>query len=234
MGRAKIVNYNEQVYRHRWDTEELNSVKKVWEVLTRNFFQKYIDENSCVLDIGCGFCYFLNSIKAKEKVGVDANPAVQTYAANDVSIIQTSDLTLRGLPSAHFDCIFISNFLEHLENGQQVIQLLQRSGELLKPGGKIIILQPNFRLVGKAYFDFIDHKTVLTDNSLEEALGIAGFNIYQKIIRFLPYTTKSRLPQSPLLVRLYLWLRPFWLILGKQSLFIAVKRDGPGDKHNEI
>jgi len=217
------VNYNEQIYGHRWDARELNSVKKVWEVLTRYFFQKFIGEDARVLDIGCGYCHFLNNIKAKEKIGVDANPAVKNYAAPGVTIIPTDDLALGGLTPEYFDCIFISNFLEHLENGQQVIQLLKRSRELLKPGGRIIILQPNFRLLGGAYFDFIDHKTVLTDKSLAEALDIAGFKVEKMIIRFLPYTTKSRIPQSPFLVRLYLWFRPFWLILGKQSLFTAVK-----------
>jgi hypothetical protein len=54
-------------------------------------------------------------------------------------------------------------------------------------------------------------------------LNIAGFKIERKILRFLPYTTKSKLPQSPFLVRLYLQLRPLWFIMGKQSLFLAVK-----------
>jgi hypothetical protein len=77
--------------------------------------------------------------------------------------------------------------------------------------------------LGPAYFDYIDHKTVLTDKSVAEALHIAGLKIERKIIRFLPYTTKSRLPQNSFLIRIYLWFSPMWLILGKQSLFIAVK-----------
>jgi len=94
---------------------------------------------------------------------------------------------------------------------------------MLRPGGKLIILQPNFRLLGAAYFDFIDHKTILTDKSLEEALNIVGFAIERKIIRFLPYTTKSRIPQTPMLVRFYLWFRLLWFLMGKQSLFVALK-----------
>jgi hypothetical protein len=82
-------------------------------------------------------------------------------------------------------------------------------------------LQPNFRLLGPAYFDFIDHKTILTDKSLEEALTIVGFSVKRKIVRFLPYTTKSRIPQHRVLVRFYLWFRPLWFFMGKQSLFVA-------------
>src|SRR5205809_268031 len=39
----------------------------------------------------------------------------------------------------------------------------------------------------------------------------------------LPYTTKSMLPQHPLLVRAYLHLPPAWLIFGKQTLYLGEK-----------
>ena len=43
------------------------------------------------------------------------------------------------------------------------------------------------------------------------------------IKRFLPYTTKTRLPKAPSLLRLYLALRPAWVVFGKQSLVVAEK-----------
>jgi hypothetical protein len=43
------------------------------------------------------------------------------------------------------------------------------------------------------------------------------------IPRFLPYTTKSRLPQAPWLVSLYLRFPLVWRILGKQTLVVASK-----------
>jgi SAM-dependent methyltransferase len=51
---------------------------------------------SRVLDIGCGFCHFLNYLKAKEKVGVDANPLARQFAARDVSVYLTQNLSLSG------------------------------------------------------------------------------------------------------------------------------------------
>ncbi len=217
------MNFYQKVYVQRWEDPELERVSKVWQVLTKAFFQKIIGENAKVLDIGCGFCHFLNHLKANEKVGIDANPLPKNHAAEDVTFIHTDDLRWEMLLNEHFDSVFLSNFLEHLDNSRDVIGVLERVRELLRPGGKVIILQPNFRLLGPAYFDFIDHNTILTDRSVEEALRIAGFKMERKIIRFLPYSTKSRLPQNPFLVRIYLWLRPVWLIMGKQSLFVAVK-----------
>lgn len=219
MGLAK---FSQEIYEKRW--ENLQYIEKIWAVLVKAFFQPLIDEQSAVLDIGCGFCHFLNHLKAKEKVGVDANPLAGHYVAKDVTFIHTSDLSLKMLPNNHFDCVFMSNFLEHLDGPKDVLNVLRRTWELLRSGGKTIILQPNFRLLGSAYFDFIDHKTILTDRSLEEALNVIGFKIEKKIIRFLPYTTRSKIPKHPSLVRLYLMFRPIWFLMGKQSLFVAVKQ----------
>jgi len=87
----------------------------------------------------------------------------------------------------------------------------------------VLILQPNVRLIGGAYWDFIDHQTALTEKSLAEAAGMAGFATKEVITRFLPYTTKSRLPQHPRLVRAYLALPAAWLLFGKQTLYLGEK-----------
>ena len=86
-----------------------------------------------------------------------------------------------------------------------------------------MILQPNFALVGPRYFDFIDHKTILTDASLVEALELTGFQVEEIKRRFMPYTSKSRLPKWPWLVRLYLKCPPAQFLLGKQTLVVGMK-----------
>ncbi|HEY0797691.1 MAG TPA: class I SAM-dependent methyltransferase, partial [Candidatus Baltobacteraceae bacterium] len=160
-------------------------------------------------------------IQARQRIGIDANPQATRYAAPGVDVQTVADLRLTELPDDSFDFIFVSNFLEHLENGADVLALLRRIRRLLAPGGRVVILQPNFRLLGWRYFDFIDHKTILTDAGIREALEIAGLTLERQILRFLPYTSKSRLPRHPALVRLYLRCPFLWPIFGKQSLFIA-------------
>ena len=82
---------------------------------------------------------------------------------------------------------------------------------------------PNIRFVGGAYWDFVDHHLPLTDRTLIEACDSQGFEIAEVIPRFLPYTTRSRLPQSPWIVRLYLACRPAWRLFGAQTWFVARK-----------
>lgn len=92
---------------------------------------------------------------------------------------------------------------------------------MLQPSGRLVVLQPNIRLIGPAYWDFIDHKVTLTERSLVEAAETAGLQTERVVVRFLPYTTKSRLPQHPVLVRSYLHLRLAWRLLGGQTLYIG-------------
>jgi len=92
---------------------------------------------------------------------------------------------------------------------------------LLRPGGRVIVLQPNIRLVGPRYWDFIDHKVALTERSLLEAAELADIRTVDLVTRFIPYSTKGRLPTDRRLVRAYLRLRPAWWLLGRQTLFVG-------------
>ena len=97
----------------------------------------------------------------------------------------------------------MSNYLEHLESGQAVLRQLQAAYNVTRVGGRVIVLQPNIRLTGGKYWGFIDHKTPLTDRSLTEAAELAGFRTERVIVRCLPFTTESRVPQFSLLVESY-------------------------------
>jgi len=52
---------------------------------------------------------------------------------------------------------------------------------------------------------------------------LAGFTPVVVHPRFLPYTTKSRLPKAAIFVKAYLRFPLAWRILGKQALVVAEK-----------
>ncbi len=118
----------------------------------------------------------------------------------------------------------MSNYLEHLPSADAVLEQLGAVAKVLRQGALMIVLQPNIRLTGAAYWDFIDHKVALTERSLVEAAQLSGFETERLIKRFLPYTTKSRIPQSRTLVRAYLAFRPLWLLFGQQTLYVGRRR----------
>jgi hypothetical protein len=218
------------IYGRRWTGENRAEMRELWKVLVEEFFQRFIDPQGTVLDIGAGYCEFINSVKAARRIAVDANPSLCDLAAPDVEPLVTSDLTLPSIPDGSITNVFTSNFLEHLGSSDDVLALLRTVHNKLSDDGSVLILQPNFRLIGAAYFDFIDHHVVLTDKSLIEALDVTGFRVTHVVKRFLPYTSKSKLPRSPSLVRLYLRLRPLWWLFGKQTFVVAHKRNAPGER----
>ena len=211
-----------EVYDLRFDEKDRAAKDAIWRELGR-FFQRYIEPDARVIDIACDAGYFIRNVHARERWATDIRP-VGDELPRDVHFVRASGLELDDfVPNDYFDVAFFSNYLEHLPSTEAVLEQLRVSYALLKPGGRVLILQPNIRLVGGKYWDFIDHQTALTEKSLAEAARMAGFRTQQVIARFLPYTTKSRLPQSPALVRAYLAFPPAWLLFGKQTLYVGEK-----------
>jgi SAM-dependent methyltransferase len=173
------------------------------------------------LDVACDRGDFIANITATEKWATDIRD-VSGHLPPDVHFAQADGLQLHEqVPNQHFDLAFMSNYLEHLPSGDAVVRQLEVVAKVLKPGGRMMILQPNIRLTGPAYWDFIDHTVALTERSLVEAAELCGYETERLIKRFLPYTTKGRLPAKPLLVRAYLACPPAWLLFGKQTLYVG-------------
>ncbi|CAA7621822.1 bifunctional 2-polyprenyl-6-hydroxyphenol methylase/3-demethylubiquinol 3-O-methyltransferase UbiG [Magnetospirillum sp. UT-4] len=211
----------EAMYSHRFDDAHKAQMNGVWRAIIDVTLQRWIGRDAAVLDVGAGYCTFINQVAAGRKVAVDANPHNARHAAADVEFIAASSLRDADL-GGRFDVAFMSNFLEHLPDSDSVLAMLADVRAVMKPGGRLIVLQPNFALVGPAYFDFIDHKTILTDRSLVEALELSGFRVVHLKRRFMPYTSVgSRLPFASWLVRLYLHLPFAQFLMGKQTLAVA-------------
>ena len=212
-----------KLYKERFSPEEVERKNRLWRVLCTDFFQKFVPEDSVVLDIGAGYCEFINNIRARRKYAVDLNEDTRSFAIPDVEVFTSAATDLHFLPPDSVDIAFMSNFLEHLQSKEEVLRVLVEVHRVCKPGGRILILQPNIRYVHDKYWDFFDHRIPLTDKSLAEALVIAGFDIHRILPKFLPYTTKGGLPSFPLLVRIYLRIPLAWRILGKQAFVVGRK-----------
>lgn len=213
----------ETLYKQRFPEQELARKHAIWKVLCRNFFSRYIKPTDTVVDIGAGYCEFINNIPAGQRIAVDLNPEVARFAGPDVRVVNDSCIAINALPADSADVVFMSNFLEHLPDKQLVLDTFREAHRILNNNGRIIVLQPNIRFLYAEYWDFFDHHTPLSDRSLVEGLQLAGFTPSTVIPRFLPYTTKSRLPQAPWMVALYLRFPPAWRLLGKQTLVVARK-----------
>ena len=211
------------LYRHRFLDEDLPRKRLIWQVLCREFLQRHVGRDAVVLDLACGYGEFINAIEARVRDAADLNPDSPRYLDPGVIFHATSADRLDDIPAESIDVVFASNFLEHLPDKAALSSVFKESFRVLKPGGRFVVLGPNIRYLPGAYWDFYDHHLPLTHLSLAEGLTIHGFMVDLLIDRFLPYTTKSRLPQHPWLISLYLKAPFVWPFLGKQFFAVARK-----------
>jgi len=215
------MNNLKQIYNRRFG-EDIEFRKKMYQILCSYFFQDYIPKDSVVLDLAAGYCEFINSIKAEKKIALDLNPEIKKFANPDVEVILSLSTNMQKIKNESVDVIFTSNFFEHLTK-EDIIKTINEARRILKKDGRILILQPNIRYCYKDYWMFFDHITPLDDRSISEALEINGFKVLECRPKFLPYTTKSNLPKSLLLLKIYLKIPLLQKIFGKQAFICAKK-----------
>lgn len=210
------------IYENRFAASEAQR-DKIWRVLTRNYFQRWIKEDDAVLDVGAGYCEFINNIQAREKLALDLNPLTRLRANPSVKVVEQDICRAWALDSDSMNVVFSSNFFEHLPGKEDLKHCFKEIHRVLRPGGMLIAMGPNIRFCYNLYWDFLDHYLPLSDRSIVEALELAGFQMETVIPKFLPFTMARKRPPSPWLVRVYLSLPIAWHFMGKQFLVIARK-----------
>jgi SAM-dependent methyltransferase len=212
----------EAIYRKRFAGLE-DYRRAVWRVLTGKVFAKWIAPDSSVLDLGSGYCEFINHIPARKKYAMDLNPATKSQAADGVTVLLQDCSTEWPLNPDSLDAVFTSNFFEHLPDKAALERTVRNACRCLKQGGRLIALGPNIRYTGTAYWDFYDHYVALTDLSLIELFQKCGLEIEESRARFLPYTMANGRQYPTWVLKTYLRLRPLWKLFGKQFLIVARK-----------
>jgi SAM-dependent methyltransferase len=212
----------EQIYANRFRDVDRSRKGHVWRVLVEHEFQPYVPAGGTVLDIGAGYCEFINHVKAERRIAIDLNPETARMADPGVEVLAVPFENLaQALGPNSIDLAFASNVFEHVRGPDVLLDILAAIHAALRPGGRLIIMQPNVKALGGRFWDFVDHTLPLTELGMAEALEISGYTIDQCRARFLPYTFKSRLPSWPWLVRAYLAIRPAQWLMGKQMLVVA-------------
>jgi SAM-dependent methyltransferase len=193
----------------------------VWRAVAAHL-SALVPADSAVLEIGAAYCHWINNVRARRRVAVDVWDGVASHTAPGVEpMVLDASRDLARLGAGSFDVVLASNVLEHFAP-DAAAALAGDIHRLLAPGGRLIIVQPNFRHAWREYFDDYTHRAVFTDVSLPAMLRAQGFAIDRVEARFLPYSMRgSRLPIAEWLVRGYLAspLRP-----GAGQMLVVARR----------
>jgi ubiquinone/menaquinone biosynthesis C-methylase UbiE len=175
---------------------------KVWRHVCA-YLGRWIPPDADVLELGAGWCDFANQVRARHVVAMDVDAIVKEAAADRVTAVVGDCTDLSAFADRSFDVVFASNLLEHLERPASS-RLLGEARRVVRPGGRLILMQPNFRLNPGRYFDDFTHVSIYTDKSLADYVAAEGWSVESVRPRFLPLTLKSRAAALTFLVPWYL------------------------------
>jgi SAM-dependent methyltransferase len=181
----------------------LSARRGVWREIVRYVARDAPRPCDTAVELGAGYCDFINQFPARRRVAYDLNPEMRRYATPEVELRIEDCRTLPGLADGSVDFVFASNFLEHFDM-PDVDQLVANVARVLRPGGRLALIQPNHRRCAEHYFDDPTHRTAFDDGNITAPLERAGLGIVRVDPGLLPFSMNSRAPKWPLLVRLYL------------------------------
>jgi SAM-dependent methyltransferase len=173
--------------------------------LTQLLFNKNgLQKGQALLEPGCGRGEMLRCFQhlGMQVSGCDLSPETKKFLP-DIAI-EICDIEKNGLPylDNSFDVIYSKSFLEHFYYPEL---FLKEALRVLKPGGLLLTLVPDWEANYKKYFDDYTHRTPFTTVSLRDIQLIQGFERVDVIkFRQLPM-----LWERPLLNRLCDFIAPF-------------------------
>lgn len=141
--------------------DEKSESKISWNILDKiiakfRYVQvdKYIIEDSDVVDIGCGQSgSFLHRHKEKISKGYGFDFKIKDHKTENLIFINNSELDGFPLKNDSIDTIFMNALLEHLDNPEKI---LLDALKILKSGGKIVMTTPT--PISKPILEFMAYK----------------------------------------------------------------------------
>lgn len=149
-----------------------------------------IEKGDKLLEIGCGRGEFL---KAFANLGINSYGVdISDYCAkNKVSSkVACVDISKNKFPYENnsFDCVYHKSLIEHFYSPEHIMKETYR---VLKPGGKIIVLTPDWVSQMKVFYEDFTHCRPYDKQSLHDALNICGFSdVHTKLFYQLPAVWK--------------------------------------------
>jgi 2-polyprenyl-3-methyl-5-hydroxy-6-metoxy-1,4-benzoquinol methylase len=136
-------------------------------------FRNYIKKEDAVLDYGCGGGFLLEQLDCSLKIGLDINPVIEAPAG--VQIYKNCDDLVDFLGEKKFDVVISNHALEHMDSPANA---LRECYQLLKPGGRIVIVVPSeTHKVKYRPNDINNHIITFAPMNLGNLLALSGFKV---------------------------------------------------------
>ena len=139
-----------------------------WRRKNYAFFLKelaHIEKSSLLLDVGAGTSPFHNILSSYKTFRVDFEPYEGIHFLTDLN-------RPLPIPEKVFDCIIMSNLLEHIP---EPLRLLKECNRILKKNGRLILTVPFLIKIHQAPYDFLRY----TEYMLQRLFLEGGFEDFR-------------------------------------------------------
>ena len=203
-------------------------------IFIKHLISKYkIQNNSSILDLGCGRGEFLNEFinNGMEGHGIDISDfAIEFCPKAKINVIDIEKEKIPYLDNT-FDVVYSKSFVERFYYPEKVFNEIYR---VLKPGGTIITLTPEWQYIYLSFFEDFTHRTPFTNLSLREIQEMSGFkdievesfkqlpiifenNFFSKFFSFFSFLTRILVPEK-------LRMKNKWIRFSKEIMLLSVSR----------
>lgn len=222
-------NYLETIY-DRKDTPISDYPKKFICYLIKRFELK---KKQKVLELGCGRGEFLNEFvnNGLEGHGIDISDYCKEFFQN--LNFKKVDMSNEKLPyeDNFFDIVYSKSVIEHFYYPNIIFEEAYR---VLKPGGLIITLTPEWQYIYKSFYEDFTHRTPFTSVSLRDIQLMSGFKeinvesfkqlpiifenkFFSKLFNFISFLTRILLPEK-------LRMKNKWIRFSKEIMLLSVAK----------
>ncbi len=192
-----------------------------------------LKKNQKILELGCGRGDFIIEFKKKglDAYGVDISNFSENFFP-DLKFSQV-DLENNKLPyeNASFDVIYSKSFIEHFYYPEKIFQEAHR---VLKPGGLIITLTPEWQYIYKSFYEDFTHRVPFTNESLKDIHLMNNFknvtvesfvqlpilfeeSIKSKFFYIISFLTRIIIPD-------YFRMKTKWIRFSKEIMLLSIAR----------
>ena len=178
------MNYIDTIY-----DEKERPLTEYPNQLCRHLFDKFnLKEGMKLLDLGCGRGEFSRGFKSfgLQVTSIDQNQS-EFHKDLDVTYVDVARGKFHG-PYNYYDVVFCKSLLEHFFNPEKFIE---ECYNVLRPGGRIIVMVPDWHTQMKSYFDDYSHRQPYSTIAVRDLLKMFKFgNVKSDLFHQLPVIWK--------------------------------------------
>ena len=145
----------------------------------RKFYLSSVQEGQTILDVNPGFEGVFRDIDRSkvDYVALERNPLILDHLTKNG--IKVLDWKIPAIPleDDSVDLVLSTPFIEHLPSYLDALNFLLEVRRVLRPGGRILLIVPNYLATKEIYFDDYKHDWITTKRRMFDMLGDCGFDV---------------------------------------------------------